>query len=294
MNLKQYLTGQTNTINKALHKYLPHDNSRIARSMRYSIFAGGKRLRPILVLEGTKICGGSIKRAMPAACAVEFVHTYSLIHDDLPSMDNDDLRRGMPTSHKKFDEATAILTGDALLTDAFRILARTNAEPETIVKIIDMLAVASGYKGMIGGQVKDTLEAGNWKNESKKQAINNLIYMHETKTAALIVSSLLIGASLSKADKQDMNALRDYGRCIGLAFQICDDVLDITADKKTLGKKGSDLKNNKLTYPALFGLERSREMAAKLVLKAKIRIKLFGKKSKILEQLADYIVERKY
>jgi geranylgeranyl diphosphate synthase type II len=294
MELKNYLNTQTILINRALKKLLPKDTSRISQSMRYSMFAGGKRLRPILVIEGSKICGGSQSKVIPAACAVEFIHTYSLIHDDLPAMDDDDLRRGMPTSHKKFNEATAILTGDALLTDAFRLISEVKTDPKVIINMINTLAEASGYKGMIGGQITDTLETDNWQKKNRKQAIKNISYIHKTKTAALIKASLLMGAYFAKAEKKQIKALANYGENIGLAFQIYDDVLDIIADKKLLGKKGSDKDNNKLTYPALFGLDKSKQMAINLVSKAKNEISIFGKKADILIKLADYIVERKY
>lgn len=294
MDLKKYLNNQAAIINKALRSCLPKDNSLISRSMRYSIFAGGKRLRPILVLESAKVCGRKSSAVMPAACAVEFIHTYSLIHDDLPSMDNDDLRRGKPTNHKKFGVATAILTGDALLTDAFRLIAKCRAAGGSIIKAVAVLSEASGYTGMIGGQIKDTIETQNWNKKTKGLAKQNLVYIHQNKTAALIKASLLIGAIIAGAGKKQCKLLGSYGENIGLAFQITDDILDITADKKALGKLGSDKDNNKLTYPAIYGIEKSKQLAARYIKNARKNLINFGIKAKILQSLADYIVQRSY
>lgn len=298
MNLKIYLKKKSNIVNKALKKFLPKDNSLLSRAMRYSALAGGKRLRPILVILGAEICGAkNTSDFLGAACAVEFIHTYSLIHDDLPAMDDDDLRRGKPTSHKKFGEAAAVLAGDAFLTDSFRLLANLaenrKIKRENIIASIWLLSELAGYKGMVGGQAKDTIEAGSWrKNISRSR--QNLIYIHLNKTAALIRASLLIGATLANASKNQLSALDNYGKNVGLAFQIADDILDITADKKLLGKKGSDIENNKLTYPALYGIQSSKEAASKLVAGAKSALKMFGKRAGILAELADYIVERQY
>ncbi|MCX5778122.1 MAG: polyprenyl synthetase family protein [Elusimicrobia bacterium] len=297
MKLVDYLKQQGRLIDRALIKFLPADNSLIACAMRYSICAGGKRLRPILVIEGARLCGGTVAQVLPAACALEFIHTYSLIHDDLPAMDNDDLRRGKPTSHKKFGEAAAILAGDALLTDAFRLMSvcadNKRNRPERVVEATAVLSVAAGYRGMIGGQAKDTIEQGTWHKKSISLAKRDIEYIHLTKTAALIQASLVVGATLAGATSLQKTALNSYGRNIGLAFQIADDILDLTADKKLLGKRGSDRENNKLTYPALYGIEGSRQLSEKLIKEAKGNIRLF-KQASMLEQLADYIVERKY
>jgi geranylgeranyl diphosphate synthase type II len=296
--LEKYLTSTSDRVNAALKTFLPKDNSLLSRAMRYSLFAGGKRLRPVLVITGAELCGGAEKDVMPAACALEFIHTYSLIHDDLPAMDNDDLRRGMPTSHRKFGEACAILAGDALLTDAFRLMARCAARPgvdaDNIVLATGLLAAAAGHGGMIGGQVKDTIEAGLWKKKSRAAAAENLREIHLGKTAALIRASLTIGAVLSGATRRQQQALDRYGRGIGLAFQVADDILDVTADKQLLGKRGSDRDNNKLTYVSLYGLEKARQIEERLINDAKKELKVFGDGGIMLSLLADYIIERQY
>ncbi|MFH1368303.1 MAG: polyprenyl synthetase family protein [Elusimicrobiota bacterium] len=299
MDLNKYLKSQAAVVNRALKRFAPKGNSLIERAMRYALFAGGKRLRPILVIAGAELCGGKQSDVLPAACAVEFIHTYSLVHDDLPAMDDDDLRRGKPTTHKKFGEATAILAGDALLTEAFNLITLCGAKtaPSRVVAASGMLSKASGHRGMVGGQMKDTVEAGNWRNKNRKLIVKGLDYIHRNKTAALIRASLLIGAVLSGAGKRKQKALEKYGENIGLAFQIADDVLDITADKKLLGKRGSDRKNNKLTYPALFGIEGSRKKAARTVDAAKTALNIFGRRARradILMELADYIIKRQY
>jgi geranylgeranyl diphosphate synthase type II len=209
-------------------------------------------------------------------------------------MDNDDLRRGRPTSHKKFGEAAAILAGDALLTDAFRLITKTKSSPKAVVDCIRILAESAGYNGMIGGQAKDTIEASKWKMKNKKQSKKDLSYIHKNKTAALISASLLIGATMANASKKQKKALNAYGQKTGLAFQIVDDILDITANKKLLGKKGSDRNNDKLTYPAVYGIEKSKKMAVKLVKEAKNNLRIFDKKAEILGKIADYIIERKF
>ena len=294
MKLKTYLRGYAPMVEKALREYAPQDNRLISRAMRYSLMAGGKRLRPILVLAGAELCGGDPKDFLSPACALEFVHTYSLIHDDLPAMDNDDLRRGKPTSHKKFGEAAAILAGDALLTDAFRLLTYSPAKPEATLDALRVFAIAAGYNGMIGGQAKDTLETDAWQKKTRPSAEKNLEYIHINKTAALLRASRIIGATLAGGNKKEIAALDSYGKDIGLAFQITDDILDIVANKKLLGKRGSDRDNNKLTYPALYGLDTSREKAAHLVASAKHYLETFKNKAEMLAALADYIVERKF
>jgi geranylgeranyl diphosphate synthase type II len=292
--IENYLSKQTCVVNRALKKYLPKDRSKISEAMRYSVNAGGKRLRPFLLLEAGKICGARAESLLPAACSIEYIHTYSLIHDDLPAMDNDDLRRGRPTSHKKFGEATAILAGDALLTEAFSLLSVTRNPSDRVVRVIKIISDSAGFNGMIGGQMRDTLETANWSKRTKKKNISDLEYIHDNKTAALIKASLLAGAVLSGAADRQLRAFERYGKNIGLAFQIADDVLDITADKKLLGKKGSDVQNNKLTYPAVYGIEGSKRKAAKLVEDAKDALSLFADKARMLIELADYIIERKY
>jgi geranylgeranyl diphosphate synthase type II len=297
MDITKYLRQQSSIINRALKKFAPKGNSLIEQAMRYALFAGGKRLRPILVLEAAKICGGvKASEVMPAACALEFIHTYSLVHDDLPAMDDDDLRRGKPTTHKKFGEATGILAGDALLTDAFRLIASCSGKipASRAIDAITLLSLAAGEGGMVGGQMRDTVETGSWRKKSRKTLTETLEYIHLNKTAALIRASLLVGATLAGAGRRKLKAVDDYGKNIGLAFQIADDILDITADKKLLGKRGSDKDNNKLTYPALFGLERSMQMAERHIRRAKQDLKIFGGKADMLRKLADYIIKRQY
>jgi geranylgeranyl diphosphate synthase type II len=266
--------------------------------MTYSLLAGGKRLRPLLVLEGARICGGVVEDAIPAAVAVEYIHTYSLIHDDLPAMDNDDLRRGLPTSHRKFNESTAILAGDALLTDAFALVASCAAskrvKPENALKAVAALSKFAGSNGMVGGQMADTLETTAWRKKSIKSNAANLHYIHVNKTAALLRASLLAGAHLSGAGAKQLKALDTYGLHIGVAFQIADDILDVVADKKLLGKNGSDKNNNKLTYVSLYGLDKARKDACRHIAAAKNAIALFGEQKNILSQLAEFIIDRKY
>lgn len=298
-DLKKYLHEKALTINAELNKYLKEQYPPLMyQAMRYSIFAGGKRLRPFLVLEGARICGSDEKKVMPTACALEYIHTYSLIHDDLPAMDNDDYRRGMLTSHKKFGEDVAVLAGDALLTEAFGLLAANAAikgiSKENVLKVITMVSALSGVQGMVGGQLVDTHQSSDLSQEktsAKKQA---LTYIHNHKTVALIKASLLAGAILAKATSRQLKALTIYAEKIGLAFQIMDDVLDVIGDKKKLGKKGSDLQNKKLTYVSLYGLEWSQKEAARLIAEAKKAITAFGRKKYILDALADYIIEREY
>jgi geranylgeranyl diphosphate synthase, type II len=296
-DLKEYLRDQAAAVNAALDKYLePQYPPLIYQAMRYSIFAGGKRLRPILVREGARICGGSEKAVLPTACALEFIHTYSLIHDDLPAMDNDDYRRGQLTSHKKFGEDVAVLAGDALLTEAFGLLAENaknkEVKPEAVLRVIALVVEASGIRGMIGGQLVDTCEdsspAGG-KNRAKEKILD---YIHTHKTLALIKASLLSGAILSGANARQLGALSKYADKIGLAFQIADDILDVIGDKIKLGKKGSDIKNKKLTYVSLYGLERSQKLARNLADQAKKDLSIFGREKYILASLADFIVER--
>ena len=250
----------------------------------YSLFAGGKRLRPALVLEAARVVGGekAVADAIPAACALEMIHTYSLIHDDLPSMDNDDLRRGKPTLHKAYDEATAILVGDALLTMAFDVAATTNN-----VDIVREIAQAAGASGMVGGQLIDLA------SEGKKLSLNELKHLHRSKTGALIVASLRCGAILSGADESQLASLTEYGRQIGLAFQIADDILDVTGDESKIGKPiGSDEGNAKSTYPSILGLKEAQIMSIEVAHDAMDILDVFGREADTLRHLALYIVER--
>jgi len=301
--LKKYFDLNSRRVEKALRRFLPQPSIRpsiINEALRYSVFAGGKRLRPILVVAGAEVCGGNWKKVLPTACAVELIHTYSLIHDDLPAMDDDDFRRGVPTSHRVFGEDMAILAGDALLTHAFFLIAR-NAEiqgvnPRSVLKVIQILSENAGIKGMIGGQVADIKsDGGKWKKYCKTQYGSEkelLKFIHENKTAALIKGCLIAGAILSGGTAKKVRALAKFGNYLGLAFQVADDVLDRIGDKKKLGKKGSDFKNAKLTYPLLFGVEGSLKAARKFVEKAHEALGIFGTKAKLLHSLADFVIAR--
>jgi geranylgeranyl diphosphate synthase type II len=241
-----------------------------------------------------KLFGTKAKDVIPAACGVEYLHTYSLVHDDLPAMDNDNLRRGMPTNHKKFGEAAAILCGDALLTESFNLITKSKSSERNIKAAIRILADYSGYKGMIAGQAEDTLETGRLGRKDKTLLAEKLKSIQIQKTAALIVASLKIGAALAGADKKNLKALEVYGTNIGVAFQITDDILDVYADKKLLGKNGSDIKNNKLTALSLYGKKKAEKKIDEHIKRAKKAIKIFGNKSEIFVQLADYIASRSY
>lgn len=262
----------------------------IHRAMRYSLLAGGKRLRPVLCCAASEACGGSARDALPAACAVELVHTYSLIHDDLPCMDNDDLRRGKPTSHKVFGEGMAVLAGDALLTEAFAVLA--SAKPKggaTTADLVADLARAAGSRGLIAGQVAD-LEA-----EGKKPSEPALYFIHAAKTGMLLRASLKLGAMSGGATKAQLAALDRFGFALGLAFQIQDDILDSTQSAKKLGKTaGKDAAAGKMTFPALYGLERARELAAQWTDEAIASLESFGLRGAKLRGLADLMLSREH
>ncbi|MDE2290933.1 MAG: polyprenyl synthetase family protein [Elusimicrobia bacterium] len=272
----------------------------LRRSMLYSLTAGGKRLRPALVLEAAACCGLERRRAALTACALEMIHTYSLIHDDLPAMDDDDLRRGKPTNHKVFGEAAAILAGDALLTLAFELAADNAAAlrlpGRDAAELVRVIAAGAGWRGMVGGQMADleseSVKAAELLNGRRAWARRRLEYVHVHKTAALITASLEAGAVLARASSARRRALRDYGRSVGLAFQIADDVLDRVGDKAKLGKSGSDLANDKLTYPRLYGIEGSRRQAERLVARAHADLAPFGVRAGALHDLADYVVSR--
>jgi len=293
-NLSDYLAQTTLLVDRSLDSFLPGPRikpSTIHKAMRYSIFAGGKRMRPALCLAAAEACGGSPELALHAACSLECVHTYSLIHDDLPSMDDDDLRRGRPTSHKVFGEAVAILSGDALLTLAFEILAQSPPTRRySVSDAIQELARASGSIGMIAGQVADMEAEG-----SQQISVRQLQYIHASKTAALLSCSLRLGAMSANATPSRLQALSEFGRHVGLAFQVVDDILDVTQSSDRLGKTaGKDQAAAKVTYPALMGLSRSRHKAARLTQKAFDAIKPFGAKAKALRALADFLLHRDY
>ena len=293
MDLKKYLTARAKLIDSALNRFLPKPAVKpvtIHKAMRYSIFVGGKRLRPVLCLAAAEACGGAVSSAMPAACAVECIHTYSLIHDDLPCMDNDDFRRGKPTNHKVFGEGVAVLAGDALLTIAFEILA--HAEPTARYKsqsLIRELADASGSKWLIGGQVADLEGEGKQINGAQ------LKFIHQSKTAALLTAAIRLGAMSANASAQKLAALTVFGQSLGLAFQVIDDILDVTQTSEKLGKSaGKDIAAQKATYPAIFGLEKSRREAHRLTAQAHKVLEPFGEKAATLKALADYLLERDY
>tara|TARA_R110002096_G_scaffold24625_9_gene77460 strand:- start:6667 stop:7560 length:894 start_codon:yes stop_codon:yes gene_type:complete len=293
--LKIYLKDRCKIVDKALNSHLPTARTRPAtvhEAMRYSVFAGGKRLRPILCLAAAEACDGGIENALAPASAVECIHTYSLIHDDLPCMDDDDLRRGMPTSHIKYGEGIAVLAGDALLTIAFEILAKTPpAKRYDAGAYIGELATASGSRHLIGGQVLDLEGEGS----DVRLTPTQLKYIHQSKTAALLTSSIRLGAMTANATPAKLEALTAYGQALGLAFQVIDDILDVTQTSEKLGKSaGKDEATDKSTYPALFGLEKSRREAARLTAKAHDAVKPFGKKGGQLHQIVDYLLDRDY
>ena len=293
--MNTYLEERCRIVDKALGQYLPSAKTRpatINEAIRYSIFAGGKRLRPILCLASAEACGGAYEAALAPAAAVECIHTYSLIHDDLHCMDDDDLRRGMPTSHVKYGEGIAVLAGDALLTIAFEILAKVKGTARYDVgAFISELAVSSGSRHLIGGQVLDL------EGEGSDVMLNatQLKYIHESKTAALLTASISLGAMTANAKPAQLEALTTYGQSLGLAFQVIDDILDVTQTSEKLGKSaGKDEATAKSTYPALFGLEKSRKEAARLTKKAHDALKPFGKKGTRLSEIADYLLDRDY
>jgi len=290
-DLKAYLEAQTEAVNRALDGFLPKATTKpatIHKAMRYSLFAGGKRMRPALCLAAAAACGGNQKDAMPLACAVECIHTYSLIHDDLPAMDDDDFRRGKPTNHKVFGEGIAVLAGDALLTQAFEIAAKSKGwRRYPHQRIIREIAAASGSLQLIAGQVAD-LEA-----EGKKLSASQLQYIHERKTSALLCCSVRLGGMSANCTESQLKALTEFGYNVGLAFQIIDDILDITQTTEQLGKPaGKDTTARKATYPSLVGLEKSRRIATRLTDRAFAALKTFGAKAVALEALASYLLHR--
>lgn len=294
MNVRQYLNKKAKVINKALDKYLPDKKvypSIIHQATRYSVFAGGKRIRPILVIMTAEVLEKDEKRVLPTACAMELIHTYSLIHDDLPCMDDDDYRRGKLTSHKVFGENIAVLSGDGLLTFAFELITRNSEvngiSPKSVLQVIKIIASASGTYGMVGGQVVDIL------SENKEVALPVLQYIHTHKTGALIRASVQSGAVLSDAKPDEFEALTRYSENLGLIFQIVDDILNVTGNPKKLGKNvGSDTKRKKITYPTFFGVEKSREEVSRLKESAKDSLRIFKEKANILSKLVDFIAER--
>lgn len=343
-----HLDDLRSLVEPALRSSLSRTNwpDSLRAAVEYSLMAGGKRLRPVLVLLANEVCGGSVEAAIPAAVAIEMIHTYSLIHDDLPSMDDDDFRRGRPTSHKVFGEALAILAGDCLLTSAFETITSATLPPQQIAELVRILASAAGGGGMVGGQVLD-LEAErgpfltdknsvlrselqatsscetartavskqadvadsrvqaksldspncdfitNESNQLARTRVEELTTIHKMKTGALIAGALELGAICAQANSDRRNQLRKYGHCIGLAFQIADDLLDVTGEQIKLGKKpGRDVDLGKLTYPGLLGIDESRQKAEQLVQEACRAVEVFGDRSVWLKDLARFIVER--
>ena len=295
MEFNQTLKEKANYIENLLNEYMPKEEGyqkTIMEAMNYSLKAGGKRLRPILTLEACKIVGGNERDCIPFAIAIEMIHTYSLIHDDLPALDNDDLRRGRKTNHIVYGEDMAILAGDALLNYAFEVMLSNSIgkeNPEKYLQAINEIAKSSGIYGMIGGQVVDI------QSENKKISKEKLDYIHNNKTAAIIIGCMRAGAIIGNADEKKLDKITKYAKNIGLTFQIIDDILDIVGDESKLGKKvGSDIDNHKSTYPSLLGLEKSKDIAYRLIKEAKDSISYIGEDTKFLDNLADYIIDREY
>jgi geranylgeranyl diphosphate synthase type II len=295
MDLKVYLDEKRAMVERTLEKcFTDHKGpvSELIDAMKYSLFAGGKRLRPILCLAGAEAVGGKPEDVLPVACSLELIHTYSLIHDDLPVMDDDDLRRGKPSNHKVYGEAMALLAGDGLLTEAFHLMTDPalveRISLKAILKVIGLIAKAAGYGGMVGGQVVDI----RW--QEKEVDYSLLEFMHNHKTAALIAASVSSGALLGGAVDTQFKAMRAYGEKIGLAFQISDDILDIEGDPEAMGKPaGSDVDKGKVTYPSVVGLMRSREIQTGLISEAIAYLQPFDDRADALRQIARYIIERK-
>ncbi|MEY2489446.1 MAG: geranylgeranyl diphosphate synthase, type [Verrucomicrobiota bacterium] len=292
MELKRYLVARQKEVDRALDRFLPKESTppvTIHKAMRYSLFAGGKRLRPILCLAAAEACGGKISAALPLACAVECIHTYSLVHDDLPSMDNDDLRRGRATCHKVFGDGIAILAGDALLTIAFEIAANVQTKRYDLREIFREIATAAGSQKLIAGQVADLEAEGRRINRAQ------LRYIHENKTAALLTASVRLGAMAANAAQKQLTAITAFGRALGLAFQVIDDILDVTQTSEKLGKSaGKDVAAKKATYPAVIGLDKSRAEARRLTSEAHCALKSLGESATVLRALADYLLQREY
>jgi geranylgeranyl diphosphate synthase type II len=290
-DLQGFLAASTTGVNAALDRFLPAATTRpatIHKAMRYSLFAGGKRMRPALCLAAAEACGGRRVEAMPLACAVECIHTYSLVHDDLPAMDNDDYRRGKLTNHKVFGEGVAVLAGDALLTQAFEIAAKCKGWPRySHQTIISELAHAAGSLQLIAGQVADL------ENEGKRISAAQLRYIHERKTSALLCCSVRLGGMSANCTPAHLRALTDFGYHVGLAFQVIDDILDVTQTSEKLGKTaGKDTRAHKATYPSIVGLEKSRRIARHLTDRAFAALRVFRGRARALGALAEYLLKR--
>ncbi len=294
MNIEEYLQRRKVMIDQALRRWVPGEDEfppEVHKAMHYSLFAGGKRLRPILTLASAEVVGGRIYDALPIACSLELIHTYSLIHDDLPCMDDDDLRRGKPTNHKVFGEAIALLAGDALLTEAFSLATRPDLmkgiSPERKIHALERLARAAGSLGMVGGQTMDILSQG------KKIESPLLEYIHTHKTGALIAASVGVGALVGGASAKEYRALNQYGETLGLAFQIIDDLLDVQGEEQELGKAvRKDQSKGKATYPAIFGIPESRGKAERLIGDALGSLAIFNHSTDPLREIAKFILNR--
>jgi len=295
MKVKEYLKKTAEEVEAILKEYFPKGGygERVVRAAKYSLFAGGKRLRPALCLAGCEAVGGNRQKIIWFAAGIECLHTYSLIHDDLPCMDDDDLRRGKPSCHKAFDEATAVLAGDGLQAFAFELFTHPELVKNTtfsrLIKAIRLIAKAVGFEGMVGGQMVDLLMEG------KKGNLKVLKWIHLHKTVKLIEASVVCGGLLGGGDSNQIKALSKYGKNLGLAFQVIDDILDIIGDEKKLGKRvRSDIKKGKLTYPSLIGLEKAKELAQKYTEKAVSALEPLGEKAKFLKELAYFMLNRAF
>jgi geranylgeranyl diphosphate synthase type II len=295
MDLKAYLQKHRDLVNRTLAMYLPAVRGpafRVVEAMHYSLMAGGKRLRPILCLAGAEAVGGHVSESLAVACAFEMIHTYSLIHDDLPAMDDDDLRRGQPTCHKKFDEATAILAGDGLLTEAFRIVAEAApsfpGREAVLLEVLQLMAQAAGYQGMVGGQMLDLMAEG------RKITHKELETVHRMKTGALLTAAVRSGGMVGGGSRQEVTLLTNYGEKFGLAFQITDDILDVEGDAAEMGKAaGADAKRQKATYPGILGPEQAKTWARRLVEAACADLEPLGVRAAPLQELARYLLVRR-
>jgi geranylgeranyl diphosphate synthase type II len=293
--IEGYLEERKILVEKALEKFMPKPSGLagdVIRAMNYTLFAGGKRIRPILCIAGAEAVGGSADDVLPVACAIELIHSYSLIHDDLPVMDNDDFRRGKPTSHKVFGEAVALLAGDGLLTLAFNLMARygleKGVEKKALLRVIDLIASAAGYEGMVGGQMADITYEGKDLDPTVVE------YIHTHKTGALIAASVTAGSILAGGSEQQVQSINRYGGQIGLAFQIADDILNIEGNGNVMGKReGSDKERGKITYPSVFGITESKNIQNELIDHALEALNGFDERSEPLRGLARYIINRK-
>jgi len=288
----QELSKRAYLVNQALEALLPSPETYpplIHQAMRYSVLDGGKRLRPVLVMAAAEAVGGKAQDYISAACAFELIHTYSLVHDDLPAMDNDDYRRGKLSNHKVYGEATAILAGDALLTMAMQLLAESKGKPENVLRVIRETAILAGSQGLIGGQVVDTI------SEGREVDVATVEYIHRHKTGALFKAAVRAGAILADATEAQITALTSYAEHLGLAFQIKDDILDLEGDEQKIGKTvGSDTRNNKATYPALFGLSKSRDKARQAAENALLSLQDFGAEADFLRSMVNFVIERDF